>query len=160
MPVRRTGDWAGVTRLIGGLSKDLKDARRISLMRFAAKAEREAKMHMSLQDLPWEPLKAETLAAKARKGQSNLILMATSDYFQAITSWVDTDTAYAGVKKDVTDDEGEEIVNIAAVLEFGSDAAGIPARPLWQPVFEDTMKHWAEHDRPDMIFAAKMVKRR
>lgn len=154
----RIGDWTKVRGVIGNLAKEMQAARDISLKQFAIRAESNAKRHMSLQDLEWKPLEPETVASKIRKRQSELILIATSTYFQSITSWTDKATAYAGVKRNVTNEDGEEVANIAAVHEFGSKAASIPARPLWQPTFEETYEWWKKNVNPVDIFTKRIEK--
>ena len=140
--MRRTGDWAKVARLIGNMSKEMKRAQELSLKRFALKAEGTAKKHISDQDLGWAALKAATVADKKRKGYSDKILVRTSDYFQAITSYTLKDHAYIGVLKVAKNKDGNVIANIAAVHEFGSPKRNIPERPLWKPTLDETIT-WA-----------------
>ena len=157
--IRKVGDWDKVTRLIGALSKEMENARKVSLKRWGLKAEGLAKKHISNQDLGWEELSPTTLANKIRKGFSDNILVATSDYFQSITSWSDDQYAYAGVKKRATNSEGVEIADIAATHEFGSRSGNIPARPLWRPVMEETMEWYVNSDsRVDEIFMKNIKK--
>lgn len=156
MAMRRTGDWVKVGALIGNLSKEMSRASKLSLKRFGLKLEGTAKKHISNQDLNWVPLKAKTVARKIRKGYSENILVETSDYFQAITSYVKKDTVYVGVKKDVTSRDGDIVHSIAAVHEFGSGA--IPARPLWQPSFDETVKWHIANNSPVDIFAKRIKK--
>lgn len=158
MTAKKVGDWAGVRGMIGRLSHNLKRANDISLARFAIKAERIAKMHMRAQDLGWKPLSVDYLAAKIRRGESELTLIATSDYFQAVTSWSDGDKAYAGIRKNITNEEGKELANIAATHEFGSEAANIDARPLWQPTYAETFEWYLKNAAPDVIFMELMRK--
>lgn len=140
MGITKVGDWEKVALLVANLAKEMEIARTTALKRWGLKAEGLAKGHMSKQDLGWVALKPETIAEKIRKGHSENILIATSDYFQAITSWHMDNTVYAGVKKIATNSDGEQIADIAATHEYGSDAANIPPRPLWQPVFLETMQ--------------------
>jgi hypothetical protein len=107
---------------------------------------------MSAQDLGWTPLKAKTVAQKLREGKSELILIATSSYFQSITSWVKEDTAYAGVRKGIKGKDGQQIDAVAAVHEYGSPTKNIPARPLWKPTFDETMKWHNSHNMPEKLF--------
>ena len=86
--LRKIGDWRKVERLIGAISKEMKASREIALKRIGLKLEGTAKLHMSNQDLGWVSLAPETMAAKLRKGYSNNVLVASSDYFQAITSFI------------------------------------------------------------------------
>ena len=67
--------------------------------------------------------------------------------------------AYAGVKKTAKGKDGEEIADVAATHEFGSRSGGIPARPLWQPVFAETMDWFESSDsRPSIIFMKNIKK--
>jgi hypothetical protein len=131
----------------------------MSLARFGLKAEGIAKKHINRQDLGWRPLDPATLAQKIRAGHSENILVATSSYFQSITSWVfGGQTALAGVKRSARNEDGELLANIAAVQEFGSESAGIPARPLWKPTYEETMEWHVTNNLPSMYFMAAVSK--
>lgn len=157
---KKTGDWEKVKRLIKELAPEFQRARVKSLKRFGLKAEALAKLHMSKQDLGWPPLKPSSLAAKIRKGYSENILIASSSYFQSITSWVDDTTSYAGVKREAKNAEtGEVIANIAAVHEYGSRVRNIPPRPLWQPVGKETIT-WARTENNPAIFVLEELNRR
>lgn len=152
MSVRKTGNWSGISRLMGTLPQTLQDARRLSLRRWSLKAETVAKMHMSAQDLGWTALKSATIAAKLRAGKSELILIATSSYFQSITSWATDDTALAGVKKGTVGKDGQLVDKVARTHEFGYEEGGIPARPLWKPTLDETMRWHFRNNRPEYLF--------
>lgn len=161
MGIERVGNWEGITRLIANLAKELKIARETALKRFGLKAEAIATKHISTQDLHWRPLNPAYLASKIRKGLSENILVATSDYYQAITTWVDKSegTVYTGVKKDAKNSDGGDMVSIAAVHEFGSLSGRIPARPLWQPTFAETVNwFWKSDSTPEKIFLRNIRK--
>jgi len=157
MSMKKFGAWEQVEGLIGKLSKTFKDAQQETLKKVGLFAEGKAKKHMSAQDLGWIPLKPETLKNKQRNNHSTNTLVMTSAYFQSITSWVQGDRAYAGVKKVVRNDQGEEIANIAKIHEFGSRKAGIPARPLWQPVFKEALE-WLDNNSPEELVIKKLRK--
>lgn len=143
--VERIGDWARVARIIYNLQRLINESRNIWLIRMAAKGESIAVNHISAQDLGWKRLKPATIRQKVNKGLSENIYVATSTYFQNITSWVKDDTAYIGVRKGVTHPDGEEVGNIAKWLEFGT--SNMPARPLWQPTFKELMAwQWNNND--------------
>ena len=161
MSLRRVGDWEKVANAISHIGEEMKNAQIMAMRRWALKAEGLAKKHIRSQDLKWKALEAATISAKVRKGHSENILVATSSYFQSITSWVDTVEmkAYAGVKKQAKDADGNIIADIAATHEFGSKDGNIPARPLWQPVFAETMNWFKSSDsRPAIIFKNNMKK--
>lgn len=140
MDFKKTGDWAKVKYLVANIGREMQNARTICLMRWGLKAEGLAKTHISTQDLGWAPLKPATIANKIRQGYSENILVETSTYFQSITSWADTNTVYAGVRREVRYKDGEVIADIAKIHEYGSHSGDIPARPLWEPTFEETMQ--------------------
>lgn len=161
MALRRIGEWSKVANLISHLGAEMERAQIQALQQWGLKAEGLAKKHISSQDLSWAKLKPATISKKIREGHSENILVETSSYFQSITSWVDKQDkiVYAGVKKTAKGKNGEVIADIAATHEFGSDAANIPARPLWQPVFAETIQWFAGSDsRPAIIFSRNIKK--
>lgn len=137
MALTRIGDWTRAGNLVNALRNEAIKSREIALKRMGLSAEKIAKQHISSQDLKWAPLNADYKAAKVRKGMSENILVATSSYFQQITSWTADGTVYVGVKKVARNKSGQELANIAAVHEYGSTTANIPARPLWRPTLSD-----------------------
>lgn len=149
--LEKTGDWDKVTKLIENLQEEMIKSQMIALKRWGLLAEGLAVRHISRQDLGWVPLKASTLTGKIRSGYSEDILVRTSTYFQSITSYVKDEVVYAGVRKTAKGSDGEVIADIAAVHEFGSQSANIPARPLWQPTFEETVKRITKDDNLDPV---------
>jgi len=161
MAIKKIGQWEKVAYLVGHMGAEMKKAQLMSLKRFGLKAEGNAKSHMSKQDLGWTALKPATISAKIRKGYSENILIATSSYFQSITSWVDEAEmkTHVGVKKGAKGKDGEVLEDIAAVHEYGSRSGGIPARPLWRPVFAETLEWFKTSDsRPGIIFMNNIKK--
>lgn len=156
--VHKIGDWNRVKLLIGNLSKEIEISRLLALKQFGLKAEGTAKSHLSMQDLPWVALAPKTIAAKVRRGESENTLIATSDYLQSITSYVHNGVSYAGVRKESINNEGDVIADIARVHEYGTK--DIPARPLWQPTFVETLKWFkkSSDSRPDVIFMKRIQK--
>ena len=148
MALRRTGDWNRVNNVISHLRTEMLASQRICLQRFALKAEGLAKGHISAQDLGWRPLKAKTIAEKARRGYSTSIMVASSTYFQNITSWVSGNTALAGVRRGVREAGGADVGDIARQLEFGSTVRRVPARPLWQPTFQEALSWTVGNNNP------------
>lgn len=154
--LRKTGDWAGVVRKIAALNKIAKETKAQCLSQWALKAEALAKGHISAQDLPWKALSPSTVEYKTNNGYSLNILVMTSSYFQNITSWVEGDYAIAGVKRGVTGALGDDIATVARTMEYGSVVRNIPARPLWQPVLDETMAWTVNNNNPTKIFLAKL----
>lgn len=161
MALKRVGDWEKAARLIANLGEEMQKARTQSLRQWGLKAEALAKKHISAQDLGWEELKADTIAEKIRNGYSENILVASSSYFQSITSWVDASkgVTYVGVRRSVRNADGEIISDIAKLHEFGSPSRNVPARPLWQPTLEEMSKWFPNsNSRPSAIFIKNIKK--
>ena len=160
MGLEKVGNWAQGVKAVEELGKKMLQAQEIALKRVGLYAEGQAKLHIRNQDLGWKPLQPKTIADKIRKGFSTNILVQTSSYFQAITSWVDKDkgVAYVGVKKQVRNKEtGELVADIAKVHEFGSKSGNIPARPLWQPVNREALEFMKKPENtPPAIFKKLM----
>jgi hypothetical protein len=153
--VHKTGQWGMVGRVVQNLGMTMKQSSEIAMAKTALYAERKAVMHMKSQDLPWQGLKQSTLDAKANAGQSSKILMATSDYFQSITSFSNHSIAFAGVKRDAVNGDGDDLTSIAAVHEFGN--SDIPERPLWRPVARETAV-WMKKSKLFSRLALKKMK--
>lgn len=160
MSFERTGDWNKVRRLIDNLTHELEKSQQIALKRMGLLAEKIAVTHISRQDLGWKSLDSKTISQKVKLGYSENILVRTSTYFQSITSYVKDNVAYAGVRKSVRGQNGEVVADIAAVHEFGSQSANIPARPLWQPTMKETSKRIISEDKfdPRVIFLKRIRK--
>ena len=165
--IRRIGDWDKVYTLVKGLDKEMRAAAMRCLQRWCLKSEALAKLHVSNQDLGWVPLSPRYLAEKVRENWSDQIYVRTSDYFQSITSWVDGGSfikqdmvGYAGVKKEARNREGLVIADIAKTLEYGSQLRNIPERPLWRPVYQETVKWIGDNpgEHPDKVFLEAVKK--
>lgn len=156
--IEKVGEWDRVRLAIMMLKKEAQKSKSISLKRTGLFAEGEAKKHVSRQDLNWKPLNKEYLRRKKKRGLSNKILVATSTYFQSITSFVDMDTAYAGVRRVSRYKDGKSVANIAKIHEYGSKERNIPARPLWRPTFHAARKYWFEKANAALIFKTRMKK--
>lgn len=154
-----TGDWKAVEALVNSLKAEIVEANNQALAQAALKGEGIAKEHISKQDLNWTPLKAATVSAKVKKGQSENILVATSTYFQSITSWHTKGKAYVGIKKQVVEEDGALVADIARTLEYGSVTRNIPERPLWQPTMKEVIK-WMQDgkNKPSSILLERLNK--
>ncbi len=154
----KIGAWRKVEVTVASIRKEMEIARMMSLKRFGLKVEAVAKGHMSKQDLNWLPLNPKYVAQKVKAGLSNNILIATSSYFQGITSFVILDTSYTGIKKHLKEEDGTFIADIARVHEYGSSSANIPARPLWKPTLNEVLIWQVKKNRPEMHLAKNMQK--
>lgn len=140
MDLRKFGDWDIMVKMARNLPQDVEQANRISLQQIALKAESLAVKFIRDQSLNWKPLSKKYMDKKAREGLSNKIYVATSTMFQNITSYADTQVAFAGVNRKAKYANGESVANIAKILEYGSIGRNIPPRKLWRVVYADMIK--------------------
>jgi len=146
------GDWDGLIRKLQNLPKRMQEELRKAVQEAAFTVEAVAVGHLKNQDLGWEPLTERYLRWKKRRGYSEKTLIRTATYFRAIAVEEQADGlgAFVGVKRGVARERnGQDIVDIAAFHEEGTDR--IPARPLWQPTYEET-----RHEVADRITRAAL----
>ena len=91
-------------------------------------------------------LSAKYKAQKERKGFSNLTLVRTNTYRQAITFQPLKDKVFIGVLRTSLDANGKPVVNLAQLHEFGSVRRNIPPRPLWRPLQKE-LQQWIKDKR-------------
>ena len=151
--MHKFGDWELVKRLSQRLPSVLDQSTKQTLMQITLKAEGMAVKFMAEQSLSWQPLSRQYLDTKRREGLSTKILIATSTYFQSINSQVKNNVGFAGVLKQVRNDDGEVVADIAKIHEFGSIGRNIPPRRLWLVVF----KHMRQFLIKNRIFERNAV---
>jgi len=162
--VKLVGNWNTVRSFVHSLNKDMNTARLISLQQWADMAEQTAKMHIETNDIGWDSLHPDWVDFKKRQGWDTGIYSATSSYFRNIVAKVRAKdyTAFAGVQTGaISGSSGADLVEIAYFLEHGFMAAHLPARPLWQPTFDEVMEWYMSEVSvsPSDIFAnMKMAK--
>jgi hypothetical protein len=156
MSLEKFGDWNIAMNLAANMEKDIKHSNRVALMQLASRAEAMAVKFMRDQTLPWKKLSEKYLERKERQGLSDKILIATSTYFQSITSIINSTgtKSFAGVMRKQKNKEGQYVSDIAKVLEYGSIKRGIPPRKFWTVVYRDMRKFLIA----EKIFAAEAVK--
>ncbi len=153
------GDWAKVHNIIKNrLPKAYQETSEKVLKRVTLKAERIVVLHLRNQDLGWQPLKEKTLARKARRGESEKTLIATTDYLRSITAFVENGVGFVGVRKKKVNSSGNSLVDIAATHEFGSISRSIPARPLWQPSLIE-LSSWIKKNKIQQVEMIKALKK-
>ena len=152
------GDWDKAINMSNGMSSAIDKSVRQTMGRVTLKAERWAVKFMSEQSLSWQPLSNQYLDKKARAGLSSKILIATSTYFQSITSKVEGYNGFTGVFRQVKSPDGQEVADIAAIHEYGSIARNIPPRRLWGVVFQHT-RSWLIKNKPFAVEALNQIKK-
>lgn len=136
--VRRIGDWNKARALSKGLKSEIIVANRIALQRIGLETEKWLVKYIKSQPNTWPPLDAEYLRRKTsgNPSYSENMLTRTGSYINSITSNVidPVSKVFVGVKKGVMSDDGEDLVKIGAVLEYGSEKMNVKPRPHFSAV--------------------------
>lgn len=143
MPVRRTGDWAKARAALGNsLGPRMAAALRVATVKNALLLVREIQRGIRSQapgGVPFAKLAESTID---RKGSSKA-LIDTGFLVNAITQKIMADKAFVGLLRGTVNPQGEDVVNIGAVMEYGATIHHpngatiiIPARPFLHPVME------------------------
>jgi phage gpG-like protein len=143
MGVKRTGDWNKArARLNAGMSSRLATALRQATIRNALLLVREIQRGIRSQSPGGQPFVKLAESTIERKGSSKA-LIDTGFLINAITQKIMADKAFVGLLRGTVNKDGEDMVNIGAVMEYGATikhpsgaAIVIPARPFLQPVME------------------------
>ena len=98
----------------------------------------------------FEPLAASTIKRK----KSSKALIDEGDLINKITQKIMTDKAIVGLMKGATNRNGEDLVNIGAIMEYGATIRHpngaviiIPPRPFLHPVFDEQREEMIERYR-------------
>lgn len=142
--IRKTGNWKGVKKTINKMGRTFERHSKDDLKDIVTFGEKIAVKYLRDQSLSWRPLSSDYLQQKASRGESTKILIASSQYLQSITSKINGGTGFVGVLRSArrSDDDGQPMVNLARVHEFGSTSQNIPARKLWLPVGRRMWSKW------------------
>ena len=144
MPVRRTGDWAKAKAVLGNsLGPRMAAALRAATVKNALLLVREIQRGIKSQapgGVPFAKLAESTID---RKGSSKA-LIDTGFLVNAVTQKIMADKAFVGLLRGTVNAQGEDMVNIGAVMEYGATIHHpngatiiIPARPFLHPVMEE-----------------------
>jgi hypothetical protein len=129
----KTGDWKKLERMLSEAGNKLKREIKAATDKSGRLIEAAIVGRLEQQKVG-PPLSPRYLAAKVRAGYSEKILIRTATLMQNIRyqprSW---DEGYVGILRNVKSSKGQDLVNIAAVHEFGAPGRGIPARPYIGP---------------------------
>jgi phage gpG-like protein len=143
MGVKRTGDWNKVrTKLNAGMGPRLAKALRQATIRNAIFLVREIQRGIRSQSPGGQPFAKLAESTIARKG-SGKALIDKGFLINAITQKIMADKAFVGLLRGTVNKDGEDIVNIGAVMEYGATIKHpsgaiiiIPPRPFLHPVME------------------------
>jgi hypothetical protein len=130
MSVTRTGDWALAKRLLTAAPAKLKVAVNTALRQEAQLLRKEIVQGITKQapgGEAFKPLSPFTLAARELKGRGGTkALMVRGDLRNAIAAIVQGDEAFVGVPRKARGKDGESVVDVAQVQEFGTGPIVIP----------------------------------
>jgi len=155
MAVRRFGQWNKAKELLAtNVGAKLARALRQATVKNALLLVREIKKGIKAQAPGGKPFVKLAASTIQRKGSSKA-LIDTGFLLASITQLLLGDRAFVGLLRGTRNKEGDEMVNIGAVMEFGATIQHpngatiiIPARPFLHPVMEQyreqIMKNYRE----------------
>ena len=154
MGVRRTGDWGKVrAKLATAPGARLTLALKQATLKNALLLVREIKRGIRSQAPGGKPFAKLAESTIRRKGSSKA-LIDTGFLVNAITQKIVAEGAFVGLVRGTVNKEGEDLVNIGAVMEYGATIQHpngatiiIPARPFLHPVMAKHCKQIVEHYR-------------
>lgn len=136
--VRKTGNWNKARALSKNLKSEIEIANKIALQRIGLETEKWLVKYIKSQPSTWPPLSPEYLKQKTSGNPrySELMLIRSGTYINSITSTVidPASKVFVGVKRGAQSEDGEDLIEIGAVMEFGSEKRNIKARPHFSPV--------------------------
>jgi hypothetical protein len=143
MPVRRFGDWKRArAELDASLGPRLATALRQATIRNALLLVREIQRGIRSQAPGGKPFVQLAESTIARKGSSKA-LIDTGFLLSSVTQKILADKAFVGLLRGTVHKNGEDLVNIGAVMEYGATIEHpsgvtivIPPRPFLHPVME------------------------
>lgn len=149
--IRKVGDWQLARRLVSTAQKRLKDATDKAVLQeaqfFRAKVV-EGIREQAPGGQPFKPLAPTTLAIRRFRGfRGTKALIRQGDLRASITVVKGADGVFVGVLRTAKGKEGQPLVNVAAVHEFGSRPVVVKLTPKARR-FLHAAFHAAGLDRP------------
>lgn len=148
--------FAEVSIVLNAMSRQAQEAKKRILIRVGLQGQKIAIEKLSgRRNNDLQPaLTAKYKAQKEKKGFSNLTLVRTNTYRQAITFQTFKEKVFIGVLRTSLDSNGKPVVNLAQLHEFGSVRRNIPPRPLWRPLQRE-LQQWIKDKR---VFEEEMTR--
>jgi phage gpG-like protein len=154
MMVRRTGDWDKArAKLSASLGFRLAAALKQATILNALLLVREIQRGIRCQSPGGQPFVELAESTIDRKGSSKA-LIDTGFLVNAITQKIMADKAFVGLLRGTVNKDGEDMVNIGAVMEYGATIQHpngttiiIPVRPFLHPVMEQYREEILENYR-------------
>lgn len=136
------GDWDKTKNLINGLEPTIRAGALLGQKSAADKLLKLIKKNIRENggSIGWPPVSDKYAKVKKNMGYDpNNLLVLTGLYYRNINVWNKGFTYYVGINRNVknTKTGGKlTLIQIATILEYGSVARKIKARPLWRPTFK------------------------
>jgi hypothetical protein len=131
--VRKTGDWALARQVLRALPRDLATASRKALLQQAHALRGEIVQGLTDQapgGAPLAPPSPLTLAARRLQGFSGTkSLIVRGDLRNSVQVVVVGDQVFVGISRTARGADGQTLVDVARVQEYGSDPIVIPITP-------------------------------
>lgn len=155
--IKTIGPWKRELRKMRLLAPDIWASALWGQQKAAKRLVKIVKNHIIKQDLKdWAPNAPST---KRRKDDWR-VLVDSETYLNNIKAFRKKFVYYAGVKRGVTEPNGNETARIAAIHEFKSMATkGGPRRPLWQPSIQEMGGKKGIRNIVRAAIIAKLIKR-
>ncbi|TQF11674.1 hypothetical protein FJV41_32935 [Myxococcus llanfairpwllgwyngyllgogerychwyrndrobwllllantysiliogogogochensis] len=133
MAVSRTGDWARARQLLAAGSSRIEEAMQAALRQEAHALRKEVVQGLTQQAPGGEPLRPPsplTLAARQLSGFSGTkALLVSGALRSSISVVVEGDEAFIGVSRTAKSPDGESLVDVAQLQEYGGPPVVIPMTP-------------------------------
>ncbi len=133
MSVTKTGDWALARRLLSSSTSGLKGAVGKALRQEAQLLRTQIVQGITKQapgGQALKPLSPLTIAAREMKGfKGTKALIVRGDLRNSISALVRGDEAFVGVLRKAKDKQGNPLINVAQIHEFGAGPIVIPITP-------------------------------
>ncbi len=130
MSVRKTGDWALARRLLSSAPVRLKGAVGKALRQEAQLLRSQIVQGITKQapgGQAFKKLSPLTIAARESKGfKGTKALIVRGDLRNSISALVRNDEAFVGVLRKAKDKQGNPLINVAQIQEFGAGPIVIP----------------------------------
>lgn len=159
--LKKVGRWDIAGLMTRNIGRDIPIELAVALKQVGLQGEKMMKKYIIEQkgesasgDYKWKELDKAYLFRKGADGYSTKTLIRTSTMVQSISSQSIYPKVFIGVKRGVAQEDGQDVANIAAIMEFGSQKRNIPARKFIAPVGEDLQMQITEQN----LFGQKILK--
>lgn len=139
MTSKLTGDWNQALKKMDGLNEAILKNLKTATLQSAIQTKDTLRKHIEDQDLPWPDHKKRYANWKKRKKKSLLKWVLTGYSLESMTYKLLEDglSAFVGMLRTGKRKDGKPPTLIGSVMEYGSVARGIKARPLFRPTWKE-----------------------